>query len=196
METNRSRDESYDECDFQHIVPYDAESDKASRVRIGDEPIDLISRAYDALDQGILVVSQDGLISHYNAAYAQLRNIGVHELLGQPLEVLDRRNSITAYLRTGKMPQVKSVEFEQRRNQETVVPIREAGRLLGSMVLVTPFSAVPAESSARRRAVNAKSPWTALYAIDDIVGESPAIQYARPTRPERCTGGFVRPATR
>jgi transcriptional regulator with PAS, ATPase and Fis domain len=146
---------------------------------VGDEPIDLISRAYDALDQGILVVSHDGLISHYNAAYAHLRNISADELLGKPLELLDRRNSITAYLRTGKLPLAKPVDFEQRRNQETVVPIREGGRLLGSMVLVTPTTALPTDASQRRRAVNAKSPWTALYAVDDIVGDSPAMQYAR-----------------
>ncbi|ETX06387.1 MAG: hypothetical protein ETSY2_17405 [Candidatus Entotheonella gemina] len=175
MEPQRSPAEPHDNRASRHVVPYES----ATVVRVGDEPIDLIFRAYDALDQGILVVSEEGLISHYNAAYAQLRNIGTTELLGKPLELLDRRNSITAYLRTGKMPQLKSVDHEQRRNRETVVPIREDGRLLGSMVLVTPFSASPTEASQRRRTVNAKSPWTALYAVHDIVGESPAIQYAR-----------------
>ena len=179
MELQRPHTESRADRASQHPVPNPSGSHANAIVRIGDEPIDLISRAYDALDQGILVVSQDGLISHYNAAYAQLRNIGTVELLGKPLEILDRRHSITAYLRTGKMPAVKSMDFEQRRNRETVVPIREDGRLLGSMVLVTPFSASPTDASQRRRTVNAKSPWTALYAIDDIVGESPAIQYAR-----------------
>lgn len=179
MESQRLPAEPRDHRASRHVVPYESESVINPAVRVGDEPIDLISWAYDALDQGILVVSEDGLISHYNAAYAQLRNIGVTELLGKPLALLDRRHSITAYLRTGKMPQVKSVDYEQRRNRETVVPIREDGRLLGSMVLVTPFSASPTETSQRRRTVNAKSPWTALYAVDDIVGESPAIQYAR-----------------
>ena len=59
------------------------------------------------------------------------------------------------------------------------MPIREGGRLLGSMVLVTPVMSLPTDASQRRRAVNAKSPWTALYAVDDIVGDSPAMQYAR-----------------
>ncbi len=162
----------------RHIVPYDSGHGSEHIVRVGDEPIDLISRAYDALDQGILVVTEEGLISHYNSAYAQLRNIGAGELVGQPLEILDRRNSITAYLRTGKIPPMKSVDFEQRRNKETVVPIRESGRLLGSMVLVTPTTA-SSEIGSRRRTVNAKTPWTAMYAMDDIVGESPAMQYAR-----------------
>ncbi len=163
----------------RHVVPYDLDYDAERIARVGDEPIDLILRAYDALDQGILVVTEDGLISHYNAAYAQLRNIEAGNLVGKHLEVLDRRNSITAYLRTGKIPPVKSVDFEQRRNKETVVPIREGGRLLGSMVLVTPVNAGPSDTSSRRRMVNAKTPWTAMYAMDDIVGDSPAMQYAR-----------------
>lgn len=179
MEPQGSHTESRDNRASQHIVSHASGSGANAIVRVGDEPIDLISRAYDALDQGILVVSEDGRISHYNAAYAQLRNIGATELLGKPLELLDRRHSITAYLRTGKMPSVKSVDYEQRRNRETVIPIREDGRLLGSMVLITPFSASSTDASQRRRTVNAKSPWTALYAVDDIVGESPAIQYAR-----------------
>ncbi len=179
MEPQRSHTESRDERASQYMMPNESVRDAHHIARVGDEPIDLISRAYDELDQGILVVSHDGLVSHYNAAYAQLRNIGATELLGKPLELLDRRNSITAYLRTGKMPPVKPVDFDQRRNRETVVPIREGGRLLGSMVLVTPFTASPIDTSQRRRTVNAKTPWTALYAMDDIVGESPAMQYAR-----------------
>jgi len=179
MEPQRSPTEPRDDLASRHVVPYEPGSNANPIVRVGDEPVDLISRAYDALDQGILVISQDRLISHYNATYAQLRNIGMTELIGKPLALLDRRNSITAYLQTGKMPQVKSVDFEQRRNRETVVPIREDGRLLGSMVLVTPFSASPTDASQRRRTINAKSPWTALYAVDDIIGDSPAIHYAR-----------------
>lgn len=161
------------------IVPSESGSDANRVVRIGSEPIDLILRAYDELDQGILIIAQNGLISHYNAAYAHLRNIRMDELLGKPIELLDRRNSIIAHLRTGKMPPPHSVDFEQRRNRETVVPIREDGRLLGSMVLVTPFSAPSTDASPFRRMAHAKTPWTALYEVDDIIGESPAIQYAR-----------------
>jgi transcriptional regulator with PAS, ATPase and Fis domain len=179
MESQRSHTGSRADRASRHIVPYESESDANHIVRVGDEPVDLISRAYDALDQGILVVSQDGLISHYNAAYAQLRNIGTTELLGKPLDLLDRRHSISTYLHTGKVPSVKPVDFEQRRNRETVIPIREADRLLGSLVLVTPVTALPSHASQRRRAVNANSPWTALYTVDDIVGESPAMQHAR-----------------
>ena len=147
---------------------------------IGDEQLDLLLRAYDALDQGILVVSKEGLITHYNAAYAQLRNIAVDAMLGQPLEQLDRRHSIQAFLRTGKVPSLKSVEYEQRLNQETVVPIRVDGRMLGSLVLVNLAALANQETaSSRRRLVGAKTPWTAQYSIADIVGESPALQYAR-----------------
>jgi transcriptional regulator with PAS, ATPase and Fis domain len=179
MESQRSHLEPRADRASHHLGPYKAESKANHIVRVGDEAIDLLSRAYDALDQGILVVSQDGLITHYNAAYAQLRNIGATELFGKPLELLDRRNTITAYLRTGKAPSVKPVDFEQRRNRETVIPIREDGRLLGSMVLVTPATASPAETSQRRRTLHASTPWTALYGVDDIIGTSPAMQNAR-----------------
>lgn len=179
MESQRSHTEPRADRVSHHLGPCKSESNVNHIVRVGDESIDLLSRAYDAFDQGILVVSQDGLIAHYNAAYAQLRNIGTTELFGKPLGLLDRRNTITAYLRTGKAPSVKPVDFEQRRNRETVIPIREAGRLLGSMVLVTPATASPADASQRRRTLHANTPWTALYGVDDIVGESPAMQYAR-----------------
>lgn len=95
MEPQRSHAEPRDNRASRHVVPYESESVTNSIVRVGDEPIDLISRAYDALDQGILVVSEEGLVSHYNAAYAHLRNIGTTELLGKPLELLDRRHSIS-----------------------------------------------------------------------------------------------------
>jgi transcriptional regulator with PAS, ATPase and Fis domain len=179
MESQRSHTEPRADRASHHLGPHESESNVHHIVRVGDESIDLVSRAYDALDQGILVVSQDGLISHYNAAYAQLRNIGTTELFGKPLELLDRRNTITAYLRTGKAPSIKPVDYEQRRNQETVIPIRQDGRLLGSMVLVTQAMALPNPASQRRRTLNTSSPWTASYGIDDIVGDSPAMQYAR-----------------
>jgi sigma-54 dependent transcriptional regulator, acetoin dehydrogenase operon transcriptional activator AcoR len=179
MELHRSHTDSRAARTSRHIASDASARDASSIARLGDVPVDLISQAYDALDQGILVVSQDGLVSHYNAAYAQLRHIGTTELLGKPLERLDRRHSIIAYLQTGKMPLVKPADFEQRRNKETVIPIREGGRLLGSMVLVAPSVAWPTDTSNRRRPVNAKTPWTALYAMDDIIGESPAMQYAR-----------------
>ena len=179
MEPQRPHTDLRDHRLSRPIVSSESGSDANRVVRIGSEPIDLILRAYDELDQGILIVTQDGLISHYNAAYANLRNIRIDELLGKPIELLDRRNSIIAHLRTGKMPPLHSVDFEQRRNRETVVPIREDGRLLGSMVLVTPFSASSTDATPLRRMAHAKTPWTALYEVDDIVGESPAIQYAR-----------------
>jgi transcriptional regulator with PAS, ATPase and Fis domain len=179
MESQRSHTEPRADRASHHIGPYKSESNANHTVRVGDAFIDLLSRAYDALDQGILVVSQDGLITHYNAAYAQLRNIGTTELFGKPLALLDRRNTIAAYLRTGKAPSVKPVDFEQRRNRETVIPIRVDGRLLGSMVLVTPATVSPADASQRRRTLQANNPWTALYGVDDIVGESPAMQHAR-----------------
>ncbi len=150
-------------------------------VHLGDEPLDLIFRAYDALEQGLLVVSNEGLISHYNAAYARLRNIPVGALLGHPVEAVDRRGSLRALLRSGTPPSVQPVDFELRKNQETLIPIREGHRLLGGIVLVTPAAArlSGASQSTRRRSSPTKTPWTVQYAVEDIVGTSPAIVYAR-----------------
>jgi transcriptional regulator with PAS, ATPase and Fis domain len=145
------------------------------------DPLDLVYRAYDAIEQGILVVSKEGIITHYNAAYAQIRNIDQGALVGQHLKQIDRRHSIQGFLQTGKVPPVKAVEMEKRRNQESIIPIRVDGKLLGSLVLVN--SAVAAGYAvgpeARRRVIDAKTPWTAHYDATDIVGESPAINYAR-----------------
>lgn len=150
-------------------------------VHVGVEPMDLLIRAYDALDQAILVVSHEGLISHYNAAYAQLRNIATEAMIGHPVEEIDRRGSLKALLRAGKSLPAKQVNFELRRNRETLVPIQEHGRLLGGMVLVTPASSSlnGALLGVRRRTSGTKNPWVAQYAVTDIVGNSPALVQAR-----------------
>jgi transcriptional regulator with PAS, ATPase and Fis domain len=145
------------------------------------DPMELVYRAYDAIEQGVLVVSKEGIITHYNAAYAQIRNIAQDTLVGQHLKQLDRRHSIQGFLQTGKLPPVKAVEREQRRNQESVIPIRVDGRLLGSLVLVNGSVATGYAMSpeARRRTIDPKTPWTAQYSAADIVGASPALEYAR-----------------
>lgn len=149
-------------------------------VQVGDEPLDLLLRAYDALDQGMLVVSKEGRIIHYNSAYAQLRDISGEAVIGRPLETIDRRQSLQVFLQTGKFPSIKSVKHEQRRNLESVLPIQANGRMLGSLVMVTPPSLVSSDvDPGRRRSVGIKMPWTVQYSIEDIVGESPVLQYAR-----------------
>jgi transcriptional regulator with PAS, ATPase and Fis domain len=143
------------------------------------DPTDLILRAYDALDMGILVVSHDGIIHHYNTAYAELRNIALGEMVGHPVTVLDRRQSIGAFLRSGILPRAKPVDVDMRRNQETLVPIQEEGQLLGCIVIVTPGGFASSVRSSRRRVLNRTTPWTAQYTFADIIGNSPALARAR-----------------
>jgi transcriptional regulator with PAS, ATPase and Fis domain len=148
-------------------------------VSVGAEPLELLLRAYDALDQGILVVSHAGLISYYNTAYAQLRNIALKSLIGQPLETIDRRGDLRALLRSGKLPPTKSAAYELRQNRETLLPLVDQGRLVGGMVLVTPVGDRHVIRGVSRRTQVAKSPWMAQYAMTDIIGHGPALMYAR-----------------
>jgi hypothetical protein len=60
------------------------------------EPNDLILRAYEAMNLGILVVSHDGFISHYNSMYAQLRHIPPDSMIGHPVAELDRNRYSSA----------------------------------------------------------------------------------------------------
>jgi transcriptional regulator with PAS, ATPase and Fis domain len=149
-----------------------------------DGSTDLILRAYDALNMGILVVSHEGIVHHYNAAYAQLRSIAPDEMVGRPVTKLDRRDSIKTFLESGTPPLVKSTDFDLRRNQESFIPIQEGRQLLGCIVLVTPVSGMGLGSAAdsRRRSLgrgSSTTPWTAQYTFDDIVGHSPALIHAR-----------------
>ena len=160
--------------------PADGDSrPRRSSVSVEPDPTELLLHAYDALDQGILVVSHEGLISHYNAAYAQLRSIAMGSLVGQPLEALDRRGDLRALLRSGKLPSTKPVAFELRQNRETLLPLHDHGRLIGGMLLVTSLTNRMALRSASRRTQTSKTPWAAQYAVTDIVGNSPALVYAR-----------------
>ena len=156
-------------------------TDSLQRAQVLDGQTDLILRAYDALNLGILVVSHEGIIHHYNAAYAQLRNISPDEMIGYPVAKIDRRETIKAFLQSGILPSVKSPDFELRRNQETFLPIQEDDHLLGCIVLVTPASERLYGSLAgpRKRSLNRSTPWTALYTFEDIIGHSPSLVCAR-----------------
>jgi transcriptional regulator with PAS, ATPase and Fis domain len=139
--------------------------------------LSLLLRAYDALDQGILVVSHTGLISYYNTAYAQLRNLTLQSLIGQPLETIDRRGDLRALLRSGRLPATKPAAYELRQNRETLLPLVDQGRLVGGMVLVTRGEDRQGKSSRRQQI--AKTPWGAQYSTEDIIGNSLALTYAR-----------------
>jgi transcriptional regulator with PAS, ATPase and Fis domain len=149
-----------------------------------DQSMGLILRSYDALNMGILVVSHEGIVHHYNSTYAELRNIALGEMVGHPVATLDRRESIGSFLRSGALPPAKPADLDLRRNQETLLPIQEEGQMLGCIVLVTPlsegFHAVVQGS--RRRSLskeNGATPWSAQYTFADIVGDSQTLVYAR-----------------
>lgn len=158
-------------------------SNSVGRTPFLNGPTELTLRAYDALNMGILVVSYEGIIHHYNAAYAQLRSITPDEMLGQPVTKIDRRENVKTFLQSGIHPPGKPMDFDLRRNQESFIPIQEAGKLLGCIVLVTPaaerLDGMTLDS--RRRALKGTSttPWTAEYTFDDIIGNSPTLVCAR-----------------
>ena len=144
-------------------------------------PTDLALRAYDALNMGLLVVSHEGIISHYNSAYAQLRHIPLGRMIGHPIAELDRRESIQAFLATGVQQPEKPVDFEMRHNQETFIPIQEGPQLLGCIVLVNSLAErfPGAVAGGRRRSTKSNTPWATQYSVADIVGNSPALVRAR-----------------
>jgi transcriptional regulator with PAS, ATPase and Fis domain len=141
-----------------------------------------VLRAYDAMQMGILVVSREGIIQHYNTTYAQLRRIPSASMIGRSVAELDRRQSIRAFLETGMPRPERSIEMEMRQNQETFVPIREGGQLLGCIILVTPATdrySGTAPGTRHRTPSKRHTAWTAQYTFADIVGHSPALVRAR-----------------
>ncbi len=145
------------------------------------EPTALALRAYDALNMGLLVVSHEGVISHYNSAYAQLRNIPLGTMIGQSVAALDRRETIRAFLESGTPRPEKAMDFDMRRNQETLIPIQEGRHMLGCIVVVhTLHEPLPvAAAGGRRRPTRSSTPWAAQYSVADIVGDSAALVRAR-----------------
>ena len=141
----------------------------------------LALRAYDALNMGLLVVSHEGVISHYNSAYAQLRNIPLGTMIGQSVAALDRRETIRAFLESGTPRPEKVMDFDMRRNQETLIPIQEGRHMLGCIVVVhTLHEPLPVVAAGgRRRPTRSSTPWAAQYSVADIVGDSSALVRAR-----------------
>jgi transcriptional regulator with PAS, ATPase and Fis domain len=163
----------------QNDLRYAADRHRVSRLVA---PNDLVLRAYEAMDLGILVVSHDGLISHYNSMYAQLRHIPPDGLIGHPVAELDRRESIRAFLETGVAQPDRPIDFDRRRNHETFIPLQEDGERLGCIVIVTPVERLAGVVPGARRRAGGKAsstPWTAQYSIVDIVGNSPTLVHAR-----------------
>lgn len=154
----------------------------------------LLLRAYDAMPEGILVVSPQGQICYYNQAYARLRHLAPGALLGHPLEALDRRHRLRLFLRTGSLPPEPPVALERRRARETFLPIRDGDQLLGVMVLVTPTNgrAENGRPNGVRRAVGpagAEQSWPSRYTFADIIGQSPALVHARELARQAAQGG-------
>lgn len=154
------------------------------RPRAPAAPTSLVLGAYDALDLGILIISQQGVVCYYNTAYAHLRNIPPGEMIGHPLEELDRRRCIRVLLRSGTLPPEKATTLERRRNRETLIPICEGGQMLGVVTVVKPAEEVSDSTlrGARRRALSTAGgdpTWPAHYTFTDIVGNSPSLMQAR-----------------
>ncbi|MFQ5657270.1 MAG: sigma-54 interaction domain-containing protein [Candidatus Methylomirabilales bacterium] len=153
---------------------------------------ELISKAYDALNLGILVVSHVGMVCHYNAAYARLRKVSPGEMVGRSVHELDRRGHVTMLLHSGAPLPEKRVIPERRRNRETLIPIREEGQLLGCVVIVTPASELPdtAPRPLRRRVKAGGDPvWPPQYTFENIIGNTPSMVRARELAARAAEGG-------
>lgn len=155
---------------------------------------ELISKAYDALNLGILVVSHVGMVCHYNAAYARLRKVSPDEMIGRLVHEIDRRGQVTTLLHSGVPLPERHVVHERRRNKETLIPIREEGQLLGCVVVVTPASELPdiAHRLPRRRSksTGAGDPlWPTQYTFANIIGTNPALVRARELAVQAAEGG-------
>lgn len=105
-------------------------------------------------------------------------------MVGCAVEELDRRQRIRSFLRSGTLPPDKPVAVDYRHNKEVLIPLQDAGQLLGVISLVTP----PAETnkhgrpgSAQRTQSNGNSDatWRARYSFADLIGNSPALVHAR-----------------
>ncbi|GIX45885.1 MAG: sigma-54-dependent Fis family transcriptional regulator [Candidatus Tectimicrobiota bacterium] len=167
---------------MQPAQPRDASQEEARpRLWTPSDPTALILHAYDVLNHGLLVVSQAGEISYYNQTYARLRHLVPGELVGHRLEEIDRRRRLRTLLHTGSLPEEEPAGLDLRRNEEVIVPVYEAGQLVGAVVVVVP-QAEPGSvvlPAARPRSRSSASPWAAQYTFADLIGQSPALQRAR-----------------
>jgi transcriptional regulator with PAS, ATPase and Fis domain len=156
--------------------------------------MELILRAYDTLEEGILVVSPGGEIRYYNQVYARLRHLSPGALLGHPLEEIDRRHRLRQLLRTGTLPPDVSPARERRRHRETLLPIRDGEQLLGVVAVVNSATSRGEHGNAPgpRRAGSATAqdfPWATRYTFADIIGQSPALVHARELARQAAQGG-------
>jgi PAS domain-containing protein len=115
-------------------------------------PGGLLSRACHTLPCGILVVSAQGTIDFYNRAYAQLRGISPGALLGQPVDMIERRHRLRELLHTGTLPPERRVPDERRKNHEIILPLRNDDlSLIGVVVVIAGadwwLNGVPGSSS-------------------------------------------------
>ncbi len=144
----------------------------------------LVLLAYDAINVGILVVSQEGMILYYNAAFARLRKLAPGEMIGSPVDEIDRRGHVTALLHSGTPVAEKPIVPERRRNKEALIPIREGEQVLGCVVVVTPVSEMQTHAmrDTRGRAsgnLRGDPTWPVQYTFADIIGNTPPLVRAR-----------------
>jgi transcriptional regulator with PAS, ATPase and Fis domain len=146
------------------------------------------------LDVGILVISREGKVCSSNTAYASLRRLARDELIGRPVQEVDRRQRLGLLLRTGTLAPELPMAVERRRNREAIIPLWEAGELMGVVVVVTPATKLAEEGrrgipSPGRRHREAKVTWTARHTFADIIGTSPALVQAQELAQQAAQGG-------
>ncbi len=157
----------------------------------GIEPPSLLLRAFDALNFGILVVSHEGLVRYYNAAYARLRNIPSGEMMFRPLDEVERRRdmrrNIRVLLHPGAFPPARHGPPEFQANGESLIPVYEGKKLLGIVVVVMPPSETPPHLPPS--GANGGAAWCSRYTFADIVGDSASMVRARELALRAALGG-------
>ncbi|MBI3325785.1 MAG: sigma 54-interacting transcriptional regulator [Nitrospinae bacterium] len=155
--------------------------------------LDLLQRAFDALEVGLLIVSREE-VCFYNAAYAQLRHLSPSAPHGRPLEEVDRRHRLQRLLQTGRLPPELPMAVERRGNRESLLPLWKGEELLGVVVVVTPAAQLAQHTKPGTRRVaqgggDGKLSWAARYTFADIIGHSPALARAQQLALQSARGG-------
>lgn len=145
----------------------------------------LMVRALDCLEQGILILAHNGSVLYYNAAYLRLRAIPSSRIVEYVREELDGRRDLQALLRAGTLACDKTAVVERQLRKEGLMVIRDAvGALQGVIVSVLPPAGTgrPVDRGTSRRVTSkleGDPRWLTRCSFADIIGVSPGLTQAK-----------------
>lgn len=151
--------------------------------------------ALNVIDQGILIISNDGHILYYNAAYAHFRQITLDGMIGCSHEELDYPRDMMELLQRGALPRDKTVAVDGHTYRESLTVVEDGqGDLLGVVVMVTATPeavrvVAPIASRRSNRKVDTEPAWPARFAMPDVIGNSPALTHVKDLALQAAQGG-------